>query len=92
MDVTPGRAQGRIAKVGDFTPGGNQYDQCIRGSNKGGYPSGLVQPDGTRKVITCFNCPKPGHFTRDCQQKRYRQQGPSRTQQSNIEDDNTYVA
>jgi hypothetical protein len=92
MDVAPGRARGRMAKVEDFAPGGNQYDQHIGGSNEGGYPRGLVQPDGRRKVITCFNCPKPGHFMRDCRQKQYRQQGSSCTQQSNIEDDNTYVA
>jgi hypothetical protein len=76
MDTSPGRTRARIAEAEDFLPGGNQYEQRVGGSREGGYPRGPVQKDGQRKVLTCFFCGKPGHFTRDCRQKR-NQQGPA---------------
>jgi hypothetical protein len=81
MDTSPGRTRARIAEAEDFLPGGNRYEQRVGGSREGGYPRGPVQKDGQRKVLTCFFCRKPGHFARDCQQKRYGNQGPQRTNQ-----------
>jgi hypothetical protein len=92
MDTSPGRTRARIAEAEDFLPGGNRYEQCVGGSREGGHPRGPAQKDGQRKVLTCFFCGKPGHFTRDCRQKRYGNQGPprnnlipSRTRQTNQE-------
>jgi hypothetical protein len=86
MDMSPGRTRARIAEAEEFLPGGNRYEQCVGGSRKGGYPWGPIQKDGQRKVLTCFFCGKPGHFTRDCRQKRYNNQGgptgPSRNNQN----------
>jgi hypothetical protein len=76
MDTSPGRTRARVAEAEDFLPGGNQYEQRVGGSREGGYPRGPVQKDGQRKVLTCFFCGKPGHFARDCRQKR-NNQGPS---------------
>jgi hypothetical protein len=76
MDTSPGRTHARVAEAEDFLPGGNRYEQRIGGSQEGGYPRGPVQKDGQRKVLTCFFCGKPGHFARDCRQKR-NNQGPS---------------
>jgi hypothetical protein len=76
MDTSPGRTCARVAEADDFLPGGNRYEQRVGGSREGGYPRGPVQKDGQRKVLTCFFCGKPGHFARDCQQKR-NNQGPS---------------
>jgi hypothetical protein len=76
MDTSPGRMRARVAEAEDFLPGGNRYEQRVGGSREGGYPRGPVQKDGQRKVLTCFFCGKPGHFARDCRQKR-NNQGPN---------------
>jgi hypothetical protein len=87
MDTSPGRTRTWIAEAEDFLPGGTHYEQCIGGSREGGIPQGPVQKDRTRKVLTCFFCGKPGHFTQDCKQKCYGNQGPSRTRQTHEEEE-----
>jgi hypothetical protein len=82
MDTSPGRTRARVAEAEDFLPGGNRYEQRVGGSREGGYPRGPVQKDGQRKVLTCFFCGKPGHFARDCRQKR-NNQGPSNPPRNN---------
>jgi hypothetical protein len=69
MDTAPGQTRARIAEAEDFLPGGTRYEQHIGGSREGGIPRGPIQKDSSRKVLTCFFCRKPGHFTRDCRQK-----------------------
>jgi hypothetical protein len=80
MDTSPGRTRAWVAEAEDFLPGGNRYEQRVGGSREGGYPRGLVQRDGQRKVLTCFFCGKPGHFAHDCRQKRNNQGPPRNTQ------------
>jgi hypothetical protein len=86
MDTSPGRTRARIAEAEDFLPGGTRYEQRVNGNREGGILRGPIQKDGTRKVLTCFFCGKPGHFTQDCRQKRYGNQGPSRTRQTHDEE------
>jgi hypothetical protein len=63
MDTSPGRTRAQVAKAEDFLPGGTRYEQRAGGSQEGGYQRGPIQKDGQRKVLTCFFCRKPGHFT-----------------------------
>jgi hypothetical protein len=100
MDTSPGRTRARVAEAEDFLPGGNRYEQRVGGSREGGYLRGPVQKDGQRKVLTCFFCGKPGHFARDCRQKRNNQgpsgpprnnQAPMRAQQIRQEESNIRV-
>jgi hypothetical protein len=92
MDTSPGRTRARIAEAEDFLPGGSRYEQRFGGNKQGGLPRGPVQKDGTRKVLKCFFCDKPGHFARDCRMKRYGPQGPVCTRKIEEEEDNNNTA
>jgi hypothetical protein len=88
MDLSPGRAC--LVQAEDYEPGRNWYQPS------GGVGQASNQQAGQRKVLTCFNCGKPGHFKRDHRQplKRnsyYQGQGPSRTRQMEAEPEPTHV-
>jgi hypothetical protein len=90
MDLSPGRA--RLAQAEDYEPGKNRYQPT------GEARQGSAILVGQRKVLKCFNCDKPGHFKRDCQQPLrpnpyYQQnQGPPRVQQADTSEDGFYAA
>jgi hypothetical protein len=87
MDLSPGWA--RLAQAEDYEPGRNRYQEGIKQRS--------TPPTGQRKVLKCFNCDKPGHFKRDCQQPPrqnpyYRQdQGSSHTRQTDTSKDSFYT-
>ena len=96
MDTSPRRVKVRVAKVSDFMPGGNRWPQSI--NNPANRPN-KFQPMKPREVI-CYCCGNPGHIACNCLQKltnvrgpwvgqgsRRPQQGPSRTQHNETEEE-----
>ena len=97
MDTSPGRVKVRVAKVSDFMPKGNRWPQSV--NNLANRPN-KFQPAKPREVI-CYCCGKVGHIARNCPQKpppnmhgpwggqgqRRPQQGPSRTQRNEVEEE-----
>ena len=99
MDTSPGCVQARVAKVDDYLPGGNQWNQSI--NNPANRPN-RIQNRGPREVIN-YNCNQPGHIARNCPQKPpsnmwgpwvgqgqcHSPPGPSCTHQNEMEDQET---
>ena len=96
MDTSPGRVKAQVAEVEDFMRRGNRWPQSV--NNPANRPN-KFQPAKPREVI-CYCCGSAEHITRNCPQKPPSnlrgpwvrqgqcrpQQGPSRTHQNRMED------
>ena len=94
MDTSPGRTRARVAEVEDFKPGEGRWQQA--GGNPANRPQGMQNKGNPREVI-CYRCQKAGHIARNCLQKPPQRQqwqprqGPSRTRQTETEQEITPV-
>ena len=96
MDTSPGQVKARVTEVDDFMRGGNRWPQSV--NNLANRPN-KFQPAKPREVI-CYCCGNTGYITRNCLQKppsnmrgpwvgqgqHQPQQGPSRTRQNRMEE------